>query len=447
MKRNQVLLAICSLLLANDPAFARSRSRDIPLGNGNTNLSGRIYTDQYLFLRGADEGTLEQSSLSAWLDFDTHSESGLGLRAIGQFDAFYRSILNPAEPSFKAQLREGYVSYLGTGTEIKIGQQIIPWGKSDGVNPTDYFTAKDYTLLNPDDEVRRLGALAANLSFTPKQGTSPFTFQFVVQANYPQTKLLIPAGSIPAGISFQRYPDAPVPFQMNSFEFGGKISFQKPDFDFSISAFSGYTHFPQYIVDPATLSVRPITPAETAVGGDASFTLDAYIVRLESALHMPENGRDTDPLAGLVQPWHWDSVVGVERPIGDDFRAQFQFLYRWYVYYRNPTIATANPALNQLILGVANANALILNYQRQGNPGATFRLGYASEQSDFSADVFLIGYFSQGQDYLLRPQLGYTPITNLKFTLGADIYGGDESRPLGALRDRTHAFFEGKYVF
>jgi len=117
------------------------------------------------------------------------------------------------------------------------------------------------------------------------------------------------------------------------------------------------------------------------------------------------------------------------------------------VYYRNPTIATPNPTLNQLLLGVANANALILNYQRQGNPGATFRLAYANEQSDFSADVFLIGYFSQGQDYLLRPQLGYTPVTNLKFTLGADLYGGDQSRPLGALRDRTHAFFEGKYVF
>ena len=447
MMRFFVLSAVCLLLLQLDDAFSKTRARDIPLGNGNTNLSGRIYTDHYLFLQGANEGTLEQSSLSGWLDFDTHSETGLGLRAIGQFDAFYRSISDSLNPSFKASLREGYVSFLGTGVEIKIGQQIIPWGKSDGVNPTDYFTAKDYTLLNPDDEVRRMGALAANLSFTPKQGTSPVTFQVVVQANYPQTRLLIPEGSIPPGIAFQRYPDSPIPFQSSSFEFGGRILFQKPDFDFSLSAFSGFTHFPQYIVDPGTLQVRPITPAETAVGGDASFNIDAFVVRLESALHMPENGRDTDPLAGLVQPWHWDSVVGVERPIGDDFRAQFQFLYRWYVFYRSPTIATPNPTLNQLILGVANANALILNYQRQSNPGATFRLGYASEQSDFSADVFLIGYFSQGQDYLVRPQLGYTPVTNLKLTLGADIYGGDPTRPLGALRDRTHGFFEAKYLF
>jgi len=434
-------------LLAPSTSHSRTLSRQIPIGNGNSNLSGRVYTDHYLFTRGPNEGTLEQSSLSAWLDFDTHSENGLGLRAVGQLDSFYRSILNPSEASFKASLREGYVSFLGTGTEIRIGQQIIPWGKSDGVNPTDYFTAKDYTLLNPDDEVRRLGALAANLSFTPKQGTSPVTFQLVVQANYPQAKLLIPAQSIPQGIAFQRYPDSPVPFQRNSFEIGGKIAFQKSDFDFSLSAFSGYSHFPQYLVDPNTLAVRPFNPAETAVGGDASFTLDAYIIRLESALHMPENGRDTDPLAGLVQPWHWDSVVGVERPIGDDFRAQIQFLYRWHPYFRSPNISTPNPVLNQLLVGVANANAILLNYQRQGNPGATFRFGYANEKSDFSADAFLIGYFSQGQDYLFRPQVGYTPLTNLKFTLGADLYGGDPGRPLGALRDRTHVFIEGKYVF
>jgi hypothetical protein len=59
----------------------------------------------------------------------------------------------------------------------------------------------------------------------------------------------------------------------------------------------------------------------------------------------------------------------------------------------------------------------------------------------------MVGYFAGGESFLLRPQIGYTPVTNLKLVTGADLYGGNPNRPLGALKDRSHAFFEAKYVF
>jgi hypothetical protein len=418
-----------------------------PLDSSGSTLNGRIYTDHYLYTSGSKPGSFEQSSLSGWIDYDQHHETGFGVRAIGQFDLIATSITEPDQPRLIAHLREGYASYLGTGLEVRVGQQIIPWGKSDGVNPTDYFTAKDYTLLNPDDEIKRQGAIAASVSFTPESGASPFTFQFVTLANYPQSKLLIPDQAIPSGVSFQKYPDSPTPFLTKNFEFGGKLSYQKSDFDCSISAFSGYSAFPEYLVDRSNFSVKPINPAEKAVGGDASFTVGSYVIRLETALHLPENGSASDPMAGLVQPNHWDSVVGAERPIGDDFRIQAQFLMRWYTDYTDPVIDSGNAKLNQLILGVAQANSLILNYQYQSNPGATFRFSYANDHSNWNADLFLIGYFAKNQDFLLRPQVGYTPITNLKLALGADLYGGDASRPLGALKSRSATFFEARYLF
>jgi hypothetical protein len=199
-------------------------------------------------------------------------------------------------------------------------------------------------------------------------------------------------------------------------------------------------------LNPSALTVSPIFPAQTALGADGSFTASEYIIRFESALLMPDNGKETDPLAGSVEPWHWDSVLGVERPIGDDFRAQIQLLYRWHLSFPGLAI-TGNPLLDSLQSGIARANALILNYQYRGNPGATFRFSYASDHSDFSGDVFLIGYFGYGQDFLLRPQVAYAPISNLKFTLGADVYGGNDSRPLGALKNRSHGFFETRYLF
>jgi hypothetical protein len=59
----------------------------------------------------------------------------------------------------------------------------------------------------------------------------------------------------------------------------------------------------------------------------------------------------------------------------------------------------------------------------------------------------MVGYFASGESFLIRPQVGYTPFTNMKLITGADLYGGNPDRPLGALRSRSHLFFEAKYVF
>ena len=407
---------------------------------------GRIYTDQYGYTAASSPGGMEQSSISSWLDYDAHSDSGFGVRAIGQVDGFLKSIENPGHASVRGRIREAYGSFLGQGIEIRLGQQIIPWGKSDGVNPTDYFTAKDYTLLNPDEEVRRIGAPSLNVSYTPKDGASPITVQVVVQATHPETRLLIPDSAVPANLHFSKYGDSPGPFGATGAEAGVKLAWQSATFDASISAFRGYSHFPQYVFNSTTLSVAPIRPLESAVGGDASFTLGNQIIRLETALLMPDNGKSTDPLSGIVEPWHWDSVLGVERPLGDDFRIQLQVLYRWHLNY-STAAATGSPSLDAIRSGISQANQLILNWQHRGNPGATFRAGYQSEHSNFTGDLFLIGWFGSGKDFLFRPQAGWTPATNWKLSLGADFYGGDPSRPLGALSSRSDAFFEAKRMF
>jgi hypothetical protein len=414
-------------------------------------FSGRLYTDQYFYTQGPQSGNPEQSSLSAWLaytnQFDQGTWNGWGVKAIGQLDYFDKSLDGEKNNTVETHLREGYVSYVTNGSDLRVGQQIIPWGKSDGVNPTDYFTAKDYTILNPDDEVRRFGAPGVNFSFTPDSGNSPFTFQFVGQAFYPQTKLLIPDQVIPASVRFQKYATAPDPFTAGAMEFGIKASYLKSNYDFSLSFYQGYAHMPEYIFNPRNSQIYPINPQETAVGGDGSFTYGDYIIRLETALHLPQYGTAQDPNFGLVQPDHWDSVVGVERPVFTDFRIQVQALYRYQLYYRDPsTYQNANPTLQAIQQTVGRANTLILNYLEQSNLGATFRFGYANEASDWGADIFLIGYFTSN-DFLFRPQVSYKVREGLKLMLGADLYGGSPGQTFGALKDDSDVFFEAKYLF
>jgi hypothetical protein len=227
---------------------------------------GRIYSDQYWFTAGNRPGEFEQSSVSAWLDLSSELSTKSGFRGVVQLDAFYRDINHPESSSARTRVREAYYSYLGDGIEFRVGQQIIPWGRSDGVNPTDYFTAKDMTLLNPDDEVRRLGAPGFSFSYTPDGGASPFTLQIVFQAAYPQMRMLIPDQSIPPGIVFEKNAPAPEWFRSDSMEAGMKLAYQQSSFDFSISAFRGRSQYAQYLFDLPSSSIRAVHPGETAVG-------------------------------------------------------------------------------------------------------------------------------------------------------------------------------------
>jgi hypothetical protein len=423
--------------------------------------SGRVYTDQYFYTQNPNR-SLAQSSVSFWLGSDftlpAHETSAAtyGGKALGQLDLFDRSLERPNGVSSHFQVREAYVSYSAQGIDVRVGQQIIPWGKSDGINPTDYFTAKNYTLLNPDEEVRRIGAPALNVQFTPGDGASPFNFQAVGQAYYPQAKLIIPDQVIPTGVNFVKDPASPSAFHSNTMEYGFKVSYLKPSYDFSLSYFHGFSQFPEYELQTATSQISPINPQVNAVGGDGSFTFGSYVFRFESALLMPENGGTGDPLYGLVEPNHWDTVVGAERTFAEDFHVQVQATLRYHLNYKSPNDYTAtNSALPPLVQaqqvllqqGIGRANAILLNYQNRTNPGATLRFGYASDTSDWTGDLLLVGYFAGGQDFIFTPELGYKIFEGAKLTTGAQFYGGNANTPFGALKDQSVVFFDGRYLF
>ena len=49
------------------------------------------------------------------------------------------------------ELREAYVDVRLGRLDLRLGRQIVAWGRADGVNPTDNLTGDDVTLLVPDE--------------------------------------------------------------------------------------------------------------------------------------------------------------------------------------------------------------------------------------------------------------------------------------------------------
>ena len=57
----------------------------------------------------------------------------------------------------QARLRELFWSFSAGPVDLKLGRQLVVWGRADGLNPTDNLTPRDFTLLVPEDNEQRRG--------------------------------------------------------------------------------------------------------------------------------------------------------------------------------------------------------------------------------------------------------------------------------------------------
>jgi hypothetical protein len=261
-------------------------------------------------------------------------------------------------------------------------------------------------------------------------------------AGFRKVQVTHPPATVPAGITVSSNPVTP-PETLGNTETAFKVAYNASGWDLSLLAFRGFNHMPEF-ASLGGASVGQVFHHIRAAGGDFSFTSGKWIFRGESAYVWTENDDGTNP---LIQPSHWDSVLGVERPLGDDFRVQAQFVYRYIPHFTPASAATGpNPIAAQINQGIATANALLLAYQEQSRPGATFRFSYSNEDNGIEAELFALGNFVGG-DYLLRPKAAYHWTDALLTTLGLEWYGGPLDRPLGSMQVYNSVFTEAKYSF
>jgi hypothetical protein len=401
-------------------------------------LGGRVYADYYAPLKNTDVTPFHYAGTSLWIQGDPKLGEKSGARFILQGDALDTTVNGPVS---HAQIREGFVTYSDKGWDLKAGKMIIPWGKTDAINPTDLISAKDYTVFNPDEEVRRTGQTSIQVGYTPSQGAAPWTLTGIFTPAFPQSVLLINPNAVPAGVTMA--PTIVPPATYANTEQALKAAYTGTGWDASVMFFRGFNHLPEF-VRSGPLSVAATFHRIHATGGDVSFTSGKYIFRGETAYVWTENNDGTNP---TIIPTHWDSVFGVERPFGTDFRLQVQGLWRYIPRYTAPDQAGgADPLSIAFNRQLAATNALILNYQEKSHAGATARFGYTNESNGIDAEVFLVGYFIGG-DYLVRPKFTYSWTDALKTTLGVDWYGGPLDRSLGQLQVYNSLFMEAKYSF
>ena len=63
----------------------------------------------------------------------------------------------------ESDLLEAYVTAHFGRADLRIGKQIIAWGRADGINPTDNLTPRNFVVLLPLEEDQRFGTTAIKL--------------------------------------------------------------------------------------------------------------------------------------------------------------------------------------------------------------------------------------------------------------------------------------------
>ncbi|MGZ3438008.1 MAG: hypothetical protein ACXVDD_00745 [Polyangia bacterium] len=400
-------------------------------------LGGQLFSYVRVHLYDPADFAVEQASTSAWLTLRARLSPAVSVRAVATLDLVHASVL--PQPTVRGDLREAVLTAVRGGLELRLGQQFVVWGNGDGVSPNDRLTARDYTFFSAEAEVQRIGAPAALLTFVPDGGAAPLAVTVAVVAVAPRSRLLVPAGVLPAGIvDLGEARGAP---SLADAELALRAGYQGRGWDLAMLGFAGLDALPYYaLADVNALGVEIERRQQRIVSAGlyGSTARGPWALRWDTAYVAASEVGGSSP---LVPPSRWETVIGVERPLGERVRISAQVVYRRMVGRRPPSVL-ADP----IDRAIAEANALLHDTQDDDRPAATARIAYSSETEVFQAELAGAVNFV-GFDFWLRAFVTYRVWEHLALRAGVEIFEGPRTRPLGALRDFSGAFTEARVQF
>jgi hypothetical protein len=328
-----------------------------------------------------------------------------------------------------SRLINAYWQARGERIDARIGQQKIRWGKTDGINPTDFFTPIDNTVLLPLESDRYLSVLAvrvdvhidstSNLSLVAEPGFTP--------SRLPRS-IAVPVSAIEERPSGRRPPQT-----------GIRLSHVGENFDWSLSAFHGFSTLPVLSFIGAAADGSPqylrYYPESDGLGADMARNFGKWGFRAELAytrLHA-ENGRQP------VAP-NYFLVSGFDRSIYD-WSFNVQLLLRY-----TPGYGTTNAFENPQQQLAAVQNAIVYNQQKRLATGMTARVAANWLHETLQTEVLAIGYFDP-TNYLIRPLLTYALSDRRKLLFGGEYYAGDDLSFFGSLKRNRTLFVEFQQFF
>jgi hypothetical protein len=343
------------------------------------------------------------------------------------------------------ELREAYVNAYAGPLDIRLGQQIIVWGRADAFNPTNNVTPLDFRVRSPVEDDRRLGnvGLRAFLNF------EPLRLEGVWMPLYVATEL--PNGVAPEVVVFIE-PNYPSP-QLDKGLGAARLHLELASFEASVSYLHGYSSNAGFVLSSFQTGpnpeIRVIRTAHnhTVYGFDFSTAFgELFALRGEAAYRRPV---DYENRAYAPNP-DVAYVLGVDRAFGSvSVIAQYAGRYVLdYEFEPGPDQAVSSAGLSRIpnppgdILGpqveaaiqseMARRNQILFQQRAEVQHLATVRVEWLTMHDDLSLSALGMMNFTT-KEVLFFPKLLYKMSDSLSTSIGAEIYAGPDDTLFGLI--------------
>jgi len=204
-------------------------------------------------------------------------------------------------------VRRASASWARGPITFEAGKQLVRWGKTDILVPTDRFAPRDYLIVS-DDEVLAVTAVRLIVANDSDSLDVVFTPRFTPS----RTPLLDQRWTVPPpaaeGIPLE---DAGADFPKTP-QIGVRWNHIGRRFEHSISFFRGVHHLPEFLndvtPDPLRVDLRRRYPQSISVGADAAVPLPWFTVKGETAWLASSTSGSAEYLLYVIQ---------AERQIGE----------------------------------------------------------------------------------------------------------------------------------
>ncbi|GAB3760486.1 hypothetical protein GCM10028796_09190 [Ramlibacter monticola] len=422
MKRVPVLLAaIAAASLVAASARAAGEADDKATQGGwreALNASGSLRGAYWSSTRDLDD---EQHipSASAWLKVAPR----FGKAASAHIEGWVRRDGDKSQ----SQMREAYLDLRQGPVDLRLGQQIIAWGRADELNPTDNLTPRDYTLLVPEASDQRFGTVGARAVW--HLGDYALTGAWLPRFR----SNIFPIGTTP-GVTVTR--EAP-------HDAGAALKFERTGrgVEWSVSYYDGLDPNPDLVfagAGPGGLQLALRNHPIRVLGADVAGVLGRYGLRAEAAYTWTSH--DEGPNALVKKPFFY-GVAGADRTFDNGTYVNLQYYLRHIAGFSDPN-AIADP----LQRAIALQSALISNQRDATEHGISLRVSHRWLNDTLEVELLGVISLTRG-DNAWRPKLTYALSDSLKLTVGADLFRGGRDTYFGRLRDNSLAYAELKYAF
>jgi len=360
-----------------------------------------------------------RSRVLAWYDAATNIETTNATTRTAAIQKYYQS---------HAEIKEAYLLYAADDFDLRLGQQQVVWGKTDGLRLLDIINPLNMQEFLLDDFLdSRTGIVAARMNYYTSFGGYDHEFEWLVIPDAKVAKTAprgsrwafleppLPTGVIPVELSSPR-PN----WSVKETEYGAAWRANLEGWDLSLNWFYGWKDSPTLSKGRVnrTVQVQPVYQKIHTLGASFSNAFGPVVLRSEWAVNLHENIATTTQVKAVNT---WNAAVGLD--------------YNQHNWRISPQV---------FIRHITKWESIMLEDRNSGFMSLMISTDYLNDKLKPEV-IALLNWRDHSQ--MIRPKLSYEWSDQTVVKVGLDFFLGQSSAFFGQFDLNDRVYSEIEYTF